>query len=77
MSTQVTDDKLINAPISAFSSFCLCIIDIRAGCRLSMLYAKGIIMMMAAGGAVRERRASRFTNDARIVAGRWLTVRQH
>lgn len=32
----------------------------------------GTIITIAAGGALRERRAKRFAKDARMVAGRWL-----
>lgn len=42
-------------------------------CRLSKLYTNGMIMMIAAGGAERDRRASRLTNDAIIAAGKCLS----
>jgi hypothetical protein len=41
-----------------------------AGCLFKMLYVNGIIMMIAAGGAERERRERRLINDANNVAGR-------
>jgi hypothetical protein len=37
------------------------------------LYVNGIIMTMAAGGAFSDSLASRFTKDARRVAGRCLS----
>ena len=33
---------------------------------------KGMIMMIAAGGALKDIRERRLTNEARSVAGRWL-----
>lgn len=48
------------------------IMAINEGCLFRMLYVKGMIITMAAGGADRERRARRFTKDARRLAGRWL-----
>jgi hypothetical protein len=33
---------------------------------------KGMIMMIAAGGAVRESRDNLLTNEARSDAGKWL-----
>lgn len=50
----------------------LCIITIRAGCCLRMLYVKGTIMMIAAGGAFNESLDNLLTNDANKVAGKWL-----
>lgn len=37
-----------------------------------MLYTNGMIMMIAGGGADRDNRERRFTNEASSVAGRWL-----
>lgn len=42
----------------------------QAGCFLSTLYVKGMIIIIAAGGAERERRERRLMKDANSVAGR-------
>jgi hypothetical protein len=46
--------------------------DMRAGWRLRVLYVKGMIMIMAAGGADSDRRARRLIKEASSVAGMWL-----
>ena len=48
---------------------------IKAGCFLRILYVNGMIMTIAAGGALKDMRARRFTKDANRVAGR--SLRQH
>jgi hypothetical protein len=50
----------------------LCIITMRAGCRLRMLYVKGMIIMIAAGGAFKDSLDNLLTNDANKVAGKCL-----
>jgi len=44
----------------------------RAGCRLRMLYVKGMTMIMAAGGALNDNLDNLLTNDANKVAGKCL-----
>ena len=50
----------------------LCIMTMRAGCRLRMLYVKGMTMIMAAGGALNDNLDNLLTNDANKVAGKCL-----
>jgi hypothetical protein len=45
---------------------------IRAGWRLRVLYVKGMIMIIAAGGAVNESLERRLMKEANSAAGRWL-----
>jgi len=45
---------------------------IKAGCFFRILYVKGMIMTIAAGGAESDNLDRRFTKDARRVAGKWL-----
>ena len=47
-------------------------IPISAGCRLRMLYVKGMTMTIAAGGAFNESLESLLMKEASRVAGRWL-----
>jgi hypothetical protein len=66
---------LDNSPVYSSSISLLWIITIKAGCFLRILYVKGIIITMAAGGAFSDNRERRFINEARRVAGRWLEKR--
>jgi len=45
------------------------------GCLFKMLYVKGMIMTIAAGGAFRDNRERRLINDASNVAGKCLVNR--
>lgn len=51
-----------------------CIIAMRAGCRLRTLYVKGIIMMIAAGGALSDNLDSLLIKEANNDAGRCLQL---
>lgn len=54
------------------SGLSLCIININPGCRLIILYVKGMVITIADGGADSERRARRLMKEARRVRGRCL-----
>ena len=49
---------------------------INAGCCLRMLYVNGMIMTIAAGGALRDSLASLLTKEASRLAGSMLCAKQ-
>jgi hypothetical protein len=60
-------------PVSVLGPYSvLCIITMRVGCRLRMLYVKGMTIIIAAGGACNDSLDNLFTNDASKVAGKCL-----